>query len=222
MSIRDRFQAGRFVLMLATRRWPCPIKINDLTLSPLLLSQIQQLREKPSVALSITASIKLKPPRFTPLTVVRSLEGIALEEDQLINNRSIMGIESRGWIPLSGPFSTLRFQFNADGFGAVVDAVYNEETFPIGIVRNGGARIKSPRHFARRCSNRGIETIRFHPVFPRLRRELSPMRPRDSICTRVSRASLQLLARLSRLVNVKVKRRELVSSFRNDDRTWDE
>ena len=158
MSIRDRFQAGRFVLMLATRRWPCPIKINDLTLSPLPLSQIQQLQEKPSVALSITASIKLKPPRFTPLTVVRSLEGIALEEDQLINNRSIMGIESRGWIPLSGPFSTLRFQFNADGFGAVVDAVYNEETFPIGIVRNGGARIKSPRHFVRRCSNRGIET----------------------------------------------------------------
>lgn len=182
MSIRDRFQAGRFVLMLATRRWPCPIKINDLTLSPSLspsLSQIQQLREKPSVALSITASIKLKPPRFTPLTVVRSLEGIALEEDQLINNRSIMGIESRGWIPLSGPFSTLRFQFNADGFGAIVDAVYNEETFPIGIVRNGGARIKSPRHFARRCSNRAIETA-FIPFFldctenyPRCGREIA-------------------------------------------------
>lgn len=116
MSIRDRFQAGRFVLMLATRRWPCPIKINDLTLSPLPLSQIQQLREKPSVALSITASIKLKPPRFTPLTVVRSLEGIALEEDQLINNRSIMGIESRGWIPLSGRTSP-RFVFNSTRTG---------------------------------------------------------------------------------------------------------
>lgn len=119
MSIRDRFQAGRFVLMLATRRWPCPIKINDLTLSPSLspsLSQIQQLQEKPSVALSITASIKLKPPRFTPLTVVRSLEGIALEEDQLINNRSIMGIESRGWIPLSGRTSP-RFVFNSTRTG---------------------------------------------------------------------------------------------------------
>lgn len=90
--------------------------ISPSHLLSLPLSQIQQLREKPSVALSITASIKLKPPRFTPLTVVRSLEGIALEEDQLINNRSIMGIESRGWIPLSGRTSP-RFVFNSTRTG---------------------------------------------------------------------------------------------------------
>lgn len=120
-----------------------------------------------------------------------------------------MGIESRGWIATRGPF---RFQFNADGFGAVVDTVYKRETqkrFPIGIVW-----IKSPRHFVRIVySNRGIETRStsispFLSVFLRSSRELSPDTAAryGEICTRVSRASLQLPARLSSglvLVNVK-------------------
>lgn len=124
-----------------------------------------------------------------------------------------MGIESRGWIATRGPF---RFQFNADGFRAVVDTVYKRETqkrFPIGIVW-----IKSPRHFVRIVystvySNRGIETRStsispFLSVFLRSSRELSPDTAAryGEICTRVSRASLQLPARLSSglvLVNVK-------------------
>lgn len=74
-----------------------------------------------------------------------------------------MGIESRG----CGPF---RFQFNADGFRAVVDTVYSR--------RNVFDRIKSARRFVRirngsNPGGGGIETIHFHPVFPR---ELSPQR----------------------------------------------
>ena len=112
------------------------------------------------LSLSITARIKLK-----PLPFARS----RLEEDQLINNRSIMGIESRG----CGPF---RFQFNADGFRAVVDTVYSRRNIfdrnrlPLGLNRPAVSFVFDAVPIQ---GGRGIETIHFHPVFPR---ELSPQR----------------------------------------------
>lgn len=108
-----------------------------------------------------------------------------------------MGIESRG----CGPF---RFQFNADGFRAVVDTVYSR--------RNVFDRIKSARRFVRirRGSNPGGEGDRNDPLPSRFSSRIIPAEIRARFAREFHERACNYW--LDYIANVKVKRRELVSS----------